>query len=75
MNLIDIAPLERWVELEKDIHRKSGLAHCGTARDDDQVGRLQARCKPVKIQEARRDTGDITFKGIEFLDFCHRLAK
>lgn len=25
MNLIDIAPLERWVELEKDIHRKSGL--------------------------------------------------
>ncbi len=25
MNLTDIAPLERWVELEKDIHRKSGL--------------------------------------------------
>lgn len=25
MNLKDIAPLERWVELEKDIHRKSGL--------------------------------------------------
>ncbi len=25
MNLTDIAPLERWVELEKDIHRKTGL--------------------------------------------------
>jgi len=25
MKLTDIAPLERWVELERDIHRKSGL--------------------------------------------------
>ena len=25
MNLTDIAPLERWIELEKVIHRKSGL--------------------------------------------------
>jgi ligand-binding sensor protein len=25
MNLSDIAPLARWVELEKDIHRKSGM--------------------------------------------------
>ena len=25
MQLTDLAPLERWVELEKDIHRKSGL--------------------------------------------------
>ncbi|MGD2097368.1 MAG: PocR ligand-binding domain-containing protein [Desulfobacterales bacterium] len=25
MQLIDLAPLERWMELEKDIHQKSGL--------------------------------------------------
>ena len=25
MKLTDLAPLERWVELEKDIHKKSGL--------------------------------------------------
>ena len=25
MQLIDLAPLERWIELEKDIHQKSGL--------------------------------------------------
>ncbi len=25
MNLTDVAPLQRWVELEKDIHHKSGL--------------------------------------------------
>jgi hypothetical protein len=25
MNLLDIAPLERWTELEKKIHQKSGL--------------------------------------------------
>jgi hypothetical protein len=25
MNLLDIAPLERWARLEKKIHQKSGL--------------------------------------------------
>ncbi len=25
MQLTDLAPLERWVELEKNIHQKSGL--------------------------------------------------
>ena len=25
MRLIDLAPLERWIELEKDVHQKSGL--------------------------------------------------
>lgn len=25
MNLTDLAPIEKWIELEKDIHKKSGL--------------------------------------------------
>ncbi len=42
-------------DIEGDIRRKRGLAHAGTARDDHEIGGLQAAELAVEIGEARRD--------------------
>ena len=39
-----------------DVGGKRGLAHAGTARDDDQIGGLQAAHLDVEIAQAGGDT-------------------
>src|SRR6201999_1236398 len=43
-----------------DVGRQRGLAHAGTAGDDDQVGRLQAAHLGVEVAQAGGDAGKLS---------------
>jgi hypothetical protein len=52
--------------------RREALPHAGAARDDDQVGRLEARRDAVQVGEARRNAGDRLLLLVEALDRLQR---
>ena len=49
--------------IERHVGGKRGLTHAGTARDDDEIGRMQAAEQRIQIGEARRHAGDVAAVG------------